>query len=125
MRLSNAEMEACILALDPYLDRTDIIGFAAARAVKKLQEGCAEFLAKKQQLLEEYGEPDLDGEGNCLGTWSISPGSEGYGKVFDELSEYAVLTHYVDLPTLPVSEAKGVLSGREILSLGFLFEDGE
>lgn len=125
MKLSNVEAETMTLALQPYLERTDMIGYAAARAVKRLRDSCEEYLKKKTDLIQEFGQAVLDEEGNETGDWMISEDSESFTEIVKTLDEYGSITHEVELPTIPISEAANKLSGREILAIGFLFNDEE
>lgn len=125
MLLTNAEMDGMIATLEPFLDRKDIIGFAAGRAVKRLTDSCGEYLKKKQELVMEYGKPVLDQEGNETGDWMLPADSEGFEEAAATLAEYATIKHSVDLPVIPITEALDNLTGREMLTISFLFADGE
>lgn len=125
MNLTNYAMEAMMNQLEPYLERADVIGYAAARNVRKLRDGCQEYLTKKQELVMKYGTEAMDEDGNPTGQWSIKQGQEGYEQAAEILETLANFEDEVELFKLPMEKAIGLLSGKEILSLGFMFEEDE
>lgn len=126
MKLTNYAMDAMIAKLEPYLERVDVIGYAAARNVRKLRDGCQDYLSKRQELVMKYGTESLDDEGNPTGQWSIKQGQEGYEQAAEILQTIANIEEEIEIFQLPMKSAIGLLSGREILNLSFMFsEEGE
>ena len=123
MKLSNAEMETMLNSLEPLLDRTDIIGYAAARNYRKLQDGCQEYLSRKRQIINEYGEKEYDEDGNVIGI-RISD-EQMLAKANEDISVIVNLCHDVEIYQIPIGEAVGKLSGRELLLTEFMFREDE
>lgn len=125
MKLTNYMMDAMIERLKPFLERSDIVGYAAARNVRKLQDGCLEFQTKRQDLVMKYGTEQVDDEGNPTGSYVIKEGQEGYEETKGVLETLANLEHEVEIYQIPIEDTIGILSGREMLELGFMLTEDE
>lgn len=123
MKYTNAEMAAMIVSLEKHLDRTDIIGYAAARNTRILMNEAREFLERRDQLIFEYGEHELDEDGNQTGQVSLSVGSPNFKAFSDAMEGWASIEHEPKLFLVPYSEVIGKLSGSEILDIDWMFEE--
>ena len=119
-KYTNAEMELMLEQASKHLDRTDIIGYAAARNVRALQGELEAYVAIRDKLIMKHGEPDVDADGNMVGTTSILPGSEAFAKFVDEIGPIMNAEGEPKLTRLPFTEAIGKISGTE---LEWMFED--
>lgn len=119
----NIEMEQMIAALEPLLERTDKIGYAAARNTRILRTEAQEYFERREQLIAKYGEPKLDEDGNPTGLTQIRIGSEGFAAYAEDIEEWALIEHSPQLFILKYEEAIGKLSGAQILDLDWMFED--
>ena len=119
MRLTNYEMARRLDQLDQLLDRTDVIGYAAARNARVLSQACSEYLQMQDRLICELGVPDTDEEGQETGSMRLdfdSPSFAEFRRAMDEIAP-------IELFRLPEGEAVGKLSGRQLLDLGWMFEE--
>lgn len=120
MELRNIDMFQMINSLNDLLDRKDLIGYAAARNTRLLTNECAEFIKRRDELIQEYGEPVRDENGNTTGDMKVSMTSPCFSKFVDELEKFGEIKHEVNIFTIPESEVIGSLSGREILELEWM-----
>lgn len=123
MKLTNQKMCEMITALEPLLERTDILGYLAARNTKLLSEATAEYEEFKNSLVIKYGKPDLDDDGNELPTVSICPGYDGWEKYVKEMESIMNVEQEFTPVTTSYEDAIGVLSGKELLNLDWMFHD--
>ena len=121
--LNNLEMEKRIFSLEKFLDRKDKVGYAAARNTRILKNSAQEYLTRRDELISEYGEPELDAEGNQTGRKYLDMRSENYKKYEKAIAEYASIEHVVDIFTIPFESVEGVLTGSEILMLDWMLEE--
>lgn len=122
MKCKNIEMEQMIAALQKHLGRTDIIGYAAARNTRILREECAEYMQRREQLIEKHGEPETDEDGNQTGRKQIRIGSDAFNAYAKEIEEWALIEHEPDLFTVPLDKAIGILSGQDMLDLEWMLD---
>lgn len=123
MKLKNIEMEQRLTILEPYLDRKDIIGYAAARNTRFIRNASAEYNEYRDSLITKYGVPETDEHGNKTGRYFLTPDSPNFKQYTSEITEFALIEHEVDIFTIPFDKACGELTGREILELEWMFED--
>lgn len=124
MRATNQQMSEYISSLSSFLERRDKIGYAAARNTRILNESCIEYLNRREELIFEYGDPEIDDNGAPTGRKYLVIGSESFEKFSKELEPYAVIEHDVnDIFKLKYEDVIGVLSGEEILSIDWMLED--
>lgn len=122
MRYTNAQMDQMLQSLEPFLDRADVIGYAAARNTRLLHTELSEYLERKLKLLQEYGEEESV-DGAPTGRVCIKAGMPGFGEFVESLSAFGEIAHEPELFTLPYEEAIGKLTGAELLALDWMFED--
>lgn len=125
MKLRNDEMDRMLQSLSPALDDNGMVGYAAGRNHRKLNDGCAEWMNRKNEALAKYGTPVLDEDGNQTGTVELRPGTDNFEKFFDEMIPFAGISHEVEIFKIPVENAIGVLTGRQISDLYWMFEEGD
>ena len=125
MKYSNAQMEAMSSSIEKHLERTDAIGYAAARNVRVLADELTEFREKRDALIAEYGEQEVDDDGNPTGMVSVKPDSERFDEFAEKLGELASMEHEPRIFKLPIASAEGKLSGFELLESWWMFEETE
>jgi len=121
--LKNSQMSGMLHQLRPLLSHRDKIGYVAARNYRFLSNSLTEYEVFKRGLVEKYGKPDLDENGNDKGTISIQVGSPDFKAFCDELQPFNEMEHEVDLMTAKYEDAVGCLSGEEILDVDWMLED--
>lgn len=120
--LKNVDMDNMMESLKPFLDRKDLIGYAAARNTRLLQEQLVEYHTQRDNLVRTYGEPNTDDEGNEDGTYSLRSDSANWSKFVEELSTFAEIEHDPQLMTIPAKEVIGELTGQEILDIDWMLD---
>lgn len=123
MKLSNFKMEQMFTSLKPILSQRNKVGYVAARNARILNDSLTEYFKFKNGLIEKYGEPDKDENGNELQTISLSVNSPNFEKFKEEFSAFTDIEHEVQIMTLKYDEVIGILSGEEILELSWMLED--
>lgn len=123
VELSNIEMERMLDALRPFMQRSDVIGYAAARNARILTDNLTEYAERKNEAVIEYGDKVFNEDGKFTGEYSIGPASEKYAEFEGALIEIASLKHDVCLYRIPFSKAIDNLSGEELFSIDFMFYD--
>lgn len=121
--MTNIEMDNMLRALGPLLERRDVIGYAAARNARLLRDELTEYHKVLDELVEKYGERELDEDGNETGRMRMSPASERFRDFADELRRYAEISHDFEPFRIKYTEAIGQLSGQEMLAVDWMFED--
>lgn len=121
----NIEMEQMIAALDKHLERTDIIGYAAARNTRILMNEAREYFDRREKLIQKYGKDQVDDDGNPTGRKELRFDSPEFKEYSDEIQEWALIEHVPDLYRIPMSECIGKISGRNILELEWMLEDDD
>ena len=116
-------MDNMLQGLEPLLERRDVIGYAAARNARLLRDELTEFHKVRNELVEKYGERELDEDGNETGRIMVSPSSEHFRDFADELRRYAEISHSFEPFRIKYTEAIGNLSGQEMLAVDWMFED--
>lgn len=125
MIVTNAEMMGMLAALRPLLERTDMLGYAAARNTRLLKAACSEYLEMQERLIAELGEPETDDEGNPTGGFSIKFGSSAFAEFERAIGTFAPIEHGFEPWRIDPSEAVGRLSGTQLLGLEWMFDFGE
>lgn len=121
--LKNSQMAAMLTQLRPLLSRRDKLGYIAARNYRMLSNALVEYEAFRHDLINKYGAPDVDENGNQLGTVSIQIGSSNFKPFCDELAPLNEIEHEVEIMTVKYEDTIGLLSGEEILMLDWMLED--
>lgn len=119
----NAEMERMMGSLRKHLDRTDIIGYAAARNTRILANELSEYSKVRDELVMKYGEVELDERGDPTGSVSLSIESDKFPQFAEEIERFARIEHDPDIFKLKFDQAIGVLSGTELLEIEWMFEE--
>lgn len=124
MLFTNSKLSEMLEAAQNYIDRKDIIGYAAARNVRRLKDDVlVEFNEKKNALLSEYGSPYVDSNGNPTGGVYINPDSPNYSKFMEEYSKFSEIEHDFDIFKIKFDNAINNLTGSELLEIDWMFED--
>ena len=113
-----------LLSLEPLLERRDIVGYAAARNTRVLQAEAMEYLKRRDELIEKYGEPEFADNGTPTGRTQLHIGSDAYKRFADDLALYSNIKHRPLLFKIPYEEAIGKMSGTEILACEWMLVDG-
>lgn len=121
--LTNDQMAERLGQLEPLLERTDVLGYAAARNTRALRTACADYLDMRDRLICELGEPETDAEGNQTGNMRLSFDSDGFKRFSEEMGKIASVESDVEVFRVDVSEAIGKLSGSQILDLDWMLEE--
>lgn len=121
--ITNFKMEQMLSHLKPFLCERNKIGYVAARNTRILETSLTEYFKIKHDLIEKYGEKDIDENGNDKGTISISPSSPNFTRFTEEFSQIQNIEHEVDIMTLKYDEVIGILAGKEILAIDWMLED--
>lgn len=121
---TNDQMLGMLRSLEPVLDRTDLIGYVAARNARVLQDCAREYLDRLDALMAEYGEPLTDEEGRPTGQLVVPFASERFAEFDTARREWAPIAHRPNLYVLPVEEALGNITGAQLLALDWMFGEG-
>lgn len=121
--ITNHQMAFMLQQLEQLLDRTDIIGYAAARNHRILSTEAAEFLTIQNQLIMDLGEPELDEDGNETGRIGIKVGTHEFEEFQKKLNALAPIESTPDIFQIPMKEAIGKISGRQLLELEWMFTE--
>lgn len=119
----NIEMEQLIESLKPHLQRRDVVGYAAARNTRILRNEMAEYLQRREELVEKYGNAKVDESGNPTGEIELRFDSPEFKEYCKEIEEYAKYEHEPQLYKIPADKCIGLLSGTEILEIDWMLED--
>ena len=121
--MKNNEMLLRLESLRKLLDRTDIVGYAAARNVRFLEEELVEFDEKRKALIQKYGQEILDENGNPTGRIELKAGTPQFEAFVAEIAPFGSIEHEPRIFKLGYGEAIGKLSGSELLEFDWMFED--
>ena len=119
--LKNSVMVEMFHRLQPLLSRRDKLGYVAARNCRILSNSLVEYETIRRSLVEKYGEETEDENGEISVTIKI--GTPNFKSFCDEMKQFNEMEHEVDLMTAKYDDAIGILSGEEILSVDWMFED--
>lgn len=120
-RLKNSQMAEMMAKLRPLLSYRNKIGYIAARNYRILGEALTEYETFRNGLIEKYGEEITDEHGNhIIGVKIDSPKFKGF---CDEMAPFNEIEHEVELMIAKYTDAIGCLTGEEILSVDWMFED--
>lgn len=119
----NVEMERMIASLKKHLERTDLLGYAAARNTRILNNETMEYFDRREKLIVKYGVPEVDENGNETGRISLPFNSDNFKKYVEEIEEWANVEHEPDIYKIPASEVIGKLSGSDILEIDWMIDD--
>lgn len=125
MTFTNADILEKISILEHFLDRSDIVGYAAARNTRKLRNEIVEYEKFRNNLIKEYGTPEVDENGNETGRFMVMPNSKDFVMVSAKMDELDKIEHNVDIMTIQYEDIIGKLTGSEILSIDWMLEDSD
>ena len=123
MKISNINALMYIEILKEYLDRNDIIGYAAARNIRKLTDATIEYVQCRDKLIIEFGIPEEDENGNKTGRHVISTESPNFSDFNSEINKFNNIEHDVDIMFVNYSEVIGKLTGSQILDIDWMLKD--
>lgn len=123
MQYTNDQMETMLKSLEPLLSHKDLIGYAAARNTRVLENELVEYHKVRDELVMKHGEPVTDAQGKQTGAYAISDKSESFTAFVEELIPYLAITHEPNLFKVNYTEAIGVLTGSEMLAVEWMFKD--
>lgn len=123
MKYTNAIMEQMIASLEKYLDRRDILGFAAAKNINTLRNEAREYLELKDKLIREYGEQIIDDDGMPTPQYRLEIGTEGFKKFQEEIEVFAKQEGDPKLYYVNPDAVIGLLDGKEILEIAWMIGD--
>lgn len=124
--LTNYEMEKACEILDDFLDRSDILGYAAARNIRRLHEASVDHEKRKNDLLNKYGKAVYDKDGNDTGQRKIGVDDENYDNVLNQLNVSGNIEHTITIFSISYSDILKLndpLTGREIMNLEWMLTD--
>lgn len=125
MKLKNYEILEYLNSLESFLERNDIIGYAAARNTRYLRNCATEYEQIHNDLIVKYGSPELDDDGNETGRSFIDMKDPSFKQFKMELTTFSNIEHEVTIFKIPYSEVIGKLTGSEILEIDWMFEDSD
>lgn len=122
---TNAQMEQMLIALEPLLERRDIVGYASARNTRVLRAEALEYLKRRDELIAQYGEPELGDDGLPTGRTQLRIGSDEHKAFCREIEMYANIKHRPNLFKIAYADAIGKMTGNEILACEWMLVDGD
>lgn len=127
MQISNMDMGNMIESIHRFnlLDHRDIIGYAAARNLRYLQDAAHEYLEIRDDLMLKYGTREVDDHGNPTGRFTVNIASDDGKRYLEEISRYQDIKHEVEIFRVPIEDTVGILSGREMLALDWMLSGGD
>ena len=121
--LTNSTMHQYLISLNEMLSYKGVLGYAIARNVRALQNGCQEYIDIFSKCVAKYGVQEKDEDGNFTGRIKIEESSGNVAKLNKELAPYVEIKHSVELYMIPFSEAYEQLSAAELLQIDFMLFD--
>ena len=121
MRLRNDEMAAMADACIPHLRDGGLLGYACARNYRMLTTASLEYSAMRDDLVRRYGEKEYDADGRETGA-TITKDSPNWTKLTDALADFAGIEHEVEVFAVAASALVGILSGEEMLRIGWMLD---
>ncbi len=123
MKLTNFKIEELVKELSTFLQRSDIIGYAVAKNIRTLLNASEAYSTTKDVLVQQYGEPVLDENGEETGKYRITAENPNFDKLVTDLNKIGNIEQEVDIFMISSEEVIGKLSGTEILKIDFMLED--
>ena len=125
MKISNVVALAYIQTLQEFLDRTDILGYAAARNIRKLTDATIEYNKCRNELIVKYGVPLKDENGNLTGQYEIRFDSPNFKEFSEQIENFDTIEHDIEIMTIPYSDVFEKLTGSQILSIDWMLKDSD
>lgn len=117
MELTNAQMWESIQVLSNARE-TGKLGYACARNLRKLMDGCHEYMQIRDKLLEKYGTDD--------GSGHYTFEDDKANLLAKELMEYAVISHEIDVMQIDEDTfCSGNLNSKEMFTLSWMVKEAE
>lgn len=123
MKFKNRVLEEMLQTVEKYLDRMDLIGYAAARNYRKIETCLKDLHGKRDELLVKYGVKKTDSNNPSRYEYCIGPNDHNYPEFIKLYSQFLDIEHDVDIFKIDYSEAIEKLSGKELLEIDWMFED--
>lgn len=121
LELSNAQFDALEDTLEKYLDRTDKLGYVAARNYHVIGEKLYPFMVLRDNVIRKYGVKS-DKSDSVHDEYKITKDSEHYDDALKEITDAGAIKIDVDIMTIDASELEGKLSGRQLVELAWMLE---
>ena len=125
VKKANLELENMLASLSSVIDRTDVIGYTAAKNTLAIQGAITAYIETRDRLIEKYGDQETDANGVPTGRMHIDPSMDDFPAFLEELQQIATRESKVTVETLPYAEAIGKISGTQLLALDWMFEEGD
>lgn len=125
VKKANLELENMLASLSSVIDRTDVIGYTAAKNTLAIQGAITAYIETRDRLIEKYGDQETDANGVPTGRMHIDPSMDDFPAFLEELQQIANMESKVTVETLPYAEAIGKISGTQLLALDWMFEEGD
>lgn len=122
MTYTNTQMEQMVAQLKPLLDRSGLIGYAAAKNTRILRDEIAEYIQAKDAAIMELGEPELDADGNETGQVSLRFDSPRFAEYKERMAGIDTAESEPRIFRVNASEVMGQLTGQEMLDLEWMLE---
>lgn len=121
MKVKNSEASRMIQAMRPLLDKTGVVGYAAAYNTRALIDKAREYLSLYDAKMRELGDAELDEDGNETGRYTLHAGTPEYLSFIEEVGPIGDIEHEVDLVLVPAGQASESATGEEMLNAQFMF----
>lgn len=117
---SNFEMDGMRSSLQPLLEMRNVCGYAAARNYRILSDELTEYDQRKREIMLEIGEREVvDGKE----TGRLYVPNERVGEYLERMKSYGEVRHSPQLMRVKWDDVVGVLSGNEMLTVQWMFEE--
>lgn len=116
--LSNALIDAALPSLKRLSERSDVIGYAAARNYRTMADAIREFYQLKDGIAKKYGKPVLDDDGNETGEYHVPIDCPAMNDIFSAMMD----TQKLDVYSIPAADALNKIPGQDIINLDFMFD---
>lgn len=123
---TNEEMLAMLNSIEQYLEiAKGKFGYAIARNTRKIKQACNEFLQIQNDLIVQFGEPDVDEEGNQTGYVKIEMNTPAYDKYMNKIKDYLYIKHNVEIYQISYDVLPDDITAGEMLKIEWMLYDGE
>lgn len=123
MFYTNFEMANMVESLKPILKHRDIIGYAAARNTRILEDCLTEFRSFQEDLVRKYGTQDKTEDGKDLPTIRLEYSDPKFKEFSEELEKIGNIKHNAFIMVLDYKDVIGLLNGEEILAIDWMLKD--
>ena len=121
MKITNIDMDKHLSFLNSISSKvTGKLAYAIARNIRKITSELIEYNEIRNNLIEKYGEV------NDNGRYTISVGTEAFNKFVNDIGEYTLIEHEVDICEVDEETiCNSSLTAEEMLQLDFMIKDSE